>query len=128
MSLSVRAGRLSWLSGRLMPLSPASFSPLSRAWVISTSTPSGSTRRITPPMRPSSNQMRSPTQTWANTSGSVQATDGIVVISLPRTRSGTAAGSAPARVSRKTEPRSRWSKPSPRGSSVNVVRRGFFPL
>ena len=35
---------------------------------------------------------------------------------------------SPARVSRRTEPRSRWSKPSPRGSSANVVRRGFFPL
>ena len=75
-SLSVSAGRLKALSGRLMPLSPASFSPLSRAWVISTSSASGCTRRITPPMRPSSNQIRSPAQTWVNTSGSVQATDG----------------------------------------------------
>ena len=71
-SFAVSAASSSALSGRLMPLSAASFSPSSRATVICTWTSSCWTCRITPPMRPSSNHTRSPGRTWASTSGSVQ--------------------------------------------------------
>ena len=71
-SLSVMAARRRWLSGRLMPLSATSLAPRARACVMRTCRRSGSVRSMTPPIRPSSIQTRSPARTSSKTWDEVQ--------------------------------------------------------
>ena len=71
-SLSVIASSSQVTVGQVDAFVGAQFRPRGRACVMRTCRRSGSVRSITPPMRPSSNQMRSPVWTSSNTCGDVQ--------------------------------------------------------
>ena len=95
MSLAVRAGVRSSLSGKLIPLSERSRLPLACATVISSRTSLAATPRITPPMRPSSNSTRSPGCRSTKISGRVQGS-----VAPPWSGSGVRRMASPGRSSR----------------------------
>jgi hypothetical protein len=80
----------------------------------------------TPPMRPSSNQIRSPLRTCPITSGSVHGT---VAGRAPlRPEPSVAGPPIPARVTCSVSPRHSRTLPAGAGNPSRVVLRGPFPL